>query len=330
MTAREKKLLAMVGLIVLLWGANLLRGKYVAWKDRAVVARDQASQALNRAELDYHRATYARKMLRQWEQKSLPSDAKMAEAEYRNWLIEQLRAAKLSYESVKPTGGAMQAPRTESDHIRLGFAIQAEGKIDAILTFLDRFYRSDQLHKITKLHLTPKKTGDNVTASIDIEALAIQGVDRTSGLATGESDRLAHPSAKDYIERIGERKLFAEYVPPRPPTPPPVARTRDRDPRPRSTPPPFDDSERAFFNATVQGKEEGALRAWVNVRTTGESFQLGAGDKFKIGQLKGEVASVTSRELVIDTDEGVLAIKIGESLRSGKKVSSRSKTNTGG
>jgi hypothetical protein len=291
-----------------------------------VAARDQASQALNKANIEYQRATYARKMLRQWEQKSLPSDAKVAEAEYRNWLIEQLREAKLSYEYVKPSGGAQRTPRTEADHIPLGFGIQAEGKMDSVLAFLDQFYRSDQLHKITKLSLTPKKnSSENVIASIDIDALAIQGVDRATGLADGESDRLAHPSSKDYIERIGERNLFAEYVPPRPP----VVRSEPREPRRTFTPPKFDDSERAFFNAAVQGREEGALQAWVNVRTTGESLQLGAGDKFEIGELKGEVASVTSRELVIDTDEGQLAIKIGESLRSGKKVTGP-KTDAGG
>lgn len=326
MTAREKKLLALVGVIVLLWGANLLRGKYVEWKDRAVAARDQATQARDRAELDYHRATYARKMLRKWEQKSLPSDAKVAEAEYRNWLIEQLHGAKLSYEYVKPTGGAQRGVRSEYDHVPLGFAIQAEGKMDAILSFLDGFYRSDQLHKITKLTLTPKKnSSDSVTAAIDIEALSVQGIDRPSGLATGQSDRLALASPKDYIERIGERKLFSEYVPPRPPQ---QRIVRDSPPV-RRDPPKFDDSERAYFNAAVQGREEGALQAWVNVRTTGESLQLGAGDKFEIGRLKGEVAQVTSRELVIDTDEGRLAIKIGESLRSGKKVSG-TKTDAGG
>ena len=48
--------------------------------------------------------------------------------------------------------------------------------MDAILMFLDRFYRSDQLHKITKLTLTPKKTSrDEVTASIDIEAVGVWG-----------------------------------------------------------------------------------------------------------------------------------------------------------
>ena len=328
MTAREKKLLALVGVIAVLWGLNLLRGKYVGWYDDAVAARDQAVQNQSTAELDYYRATNARKMLRRWEEKSLPSNIKLAESEYRNWLVDQLRSAKLEYEYVKPTSGALRGANTPYDHTPLRFSLQAEGSMEAILKFLDQFYRSDQLHKITKLSLLPKRTGSNISAAMDIEALSIQGLKRAEGLATGVSDRLAHPSSKDYLQRIGGRDLFAEYVPPRPPRPPVV----QREPRPRTPPrqpPRFDDSERAFFNAAVQGKGEGGLQAWVNVRTTGESYQLSAGDKFEIGQLKGEVASVTLRQLVIDTNEGVLAIKIGDSLRSGKKVSGF-KTNAGG
>ena len=52
MTQREKMLLAVVGLIALLWGANLLRGKYVAWHEEAAAAQSEADDALRRAELD--------------------------------------------------------------------------------------------------------------------------------------------------------------------------------------------------------------------------------------------------------------------------------------
>src|SRR5690606_37674970 len=134
-------------------------------------------------------------------------------------------------------GGALRPPRNDTDPTVLSFAIQTAGSMEDILKFLDQFYRSDQLHKITKLTLTPTKGRDEVTASIDVEALAVQGTKRKTGLAQGISERLAQPSAKEYIERITSRNLFAEYKPPRPERPP-VAQTK---PRERPVPPKFDD-----------------------------------------------------------------------------------------
>jgi hypothetical protein len=321
MTPREKKLLAVVALIGLLWGANVLRGKYVAWYDSAAAEQSDATDALRRAELELRRAKYAQRMLREWQDRSLPTTPQRAQAEYRDWLIQGLKKADLQFEYVKPTG-IMRIPSNEIDPLPISFAIQTEGKLEDLLEFLDSFYRSDQLHKITKLTLTPK-AGDRVTATIDVEGLVVQGAKRESGLAEGKSDRLAHDSARDYIKGITSRKLFSEYKPAPPPRPPRVV--EEQRPRTRSTPPKFDDSERAYFNAAVQGKTEGELRAWVNVRTTGESLQLSAGDKFEIGELKGQVASVSLKQLVIETNEGTLAIKLGDSLRSGKKLRSSSR-----
>jgi hypothetical protein len=315
MTPREKKLLALVGLIGLLWGVNLMYGKYVEWYDRAAAEQAEATEALDRAQLEQRRAKYAQRMLRDWQDKSLPTVPQRAQAEYRDWLIRSLKTAELDFEFVKPTG-VMRQPSNVIDPLSISFAIQTEGKLEDVLQFLDQFYRSDQLHKITKLTLAPKP-GDKVTASIDVEGLLVQGAKRDSGLSEGVSDRLALASAKEYVDRITSRKPFAEYRP----APPPRETVVRTERKPREIPK-FDDSERAYFNAAVQGKEEGKLRAWVNVRTTGESLQLGAGDKFEIGQLKGEVASVSLKQLVIDTEEGTLAIRLGESLRSGKKVSS--------
>lgn len=321
MTQREKRLLALVAAVVLLWGGNQARLRYTQWHNQAVQARSSAELALQQAKLQSVRAELAVEKLQEWRDRSLPSDIKVAQSQYRDWLIEQVKGAKLDYDHVKPSGAAARSGVRDGEaYAPLTFSILAEGTLQNVVTFLHRFYQSDQLHKITRMSLRPIEGGDKLRVDLTIEALSVQGTARPSGLSAEESDRLAHASLDDYLQRIEKREIFNEYVPPPPPRPPRVV--REERPRPERRPPPprFDDSQRAMFTGAVQGAEAGKLQAWVYVRTTGERYDLGEGDEFKIGQMEGRVLGVTTRELIIQTPDDVLAVKLGDSLRQGKPL----------
>ncbi len=63
-----------------------------------------------------------------------------------------------------------------------------------------------------------------------------------------------------------------------------------------------------------------SLQAWINIRTTGETLHLGAGDALKVGALEGQIVSVEQRALVYETDGKKYRVALGQSLRSGKEL----------
>lgn len=81
-----------------------------------------------------------------------------------------------------------------------------------------------------------------------------------------------------------------------------VVKLQDPPPpkEPESAPPAFDDSTQTYLTALVQGRND--WTAWMNVRTRGETLKLRVGDAFEIGTMKGKVASVSSRLVMLEID----------------------------
>jgi hypothetical protein len=236
----------------------------------------------------------------------------VAQSQYRAWLVEQLLAAELNVADVSPRSTGQQSTAYQA----LGFEIEASGKLASIVRFLDAFYRSDQLHKISSLRLAPQVEADNLRVNLSIEALVVNGTDRQEGLAQGTSDRLALESADKYIERIGKRTPFVAYEPPPPPRPK-VAE------QPRAKPeekPKFNHAEHAKLTGVVSVGDD--YQAWVTVQTLGERLYLRKGDDVKVGLFEGTVLDVYEKELLVETGEGVIAFRVGDKLTDGKKLTS--------
>lgn len=309
MTKREKTLLAATVTVIVLWGGWTLWGKYSA----AIALREgqsrQAQRDLRTARSEVVLATRAKKNLEAWREQSLPVNIEVAQTEYRAWLMDCLNEAGLEFNqvrrtAVKPYGDAYTA---------IAFAAHAEGDLEKVTRFLYRFYKLPQLHKLTQLSLRPAE-GDGIGMDIMVEALVVDGTERSSGMAEGESDRLALEDVDAYLESIKGRNLFKRYTPPPPPRrdPPPVVK---RDPPPK---PQFDHAKHAYVSAALgdgQGKQ-----VWINVRTTGKTFYLSEGDPIEVGDYKGTVKSIGVRTVVVEVDGKLVQYEIGDQLREGKTV----------
>lgn len=314
MSDREKKLTALVGLVIALWVGNWGWQKYSTWRQAAIGRQTAADSAAQDARLELIQAKQAANRLADYRKRSLPSNAAVAQSQYRAWLVEQLQAAKLEVDDVSPRRTGQRTSAYES----LSYVVTASGKLESVVRFLDRFYRSDQLHKISALRMNPTGENDRLRVTLSVEALVVSGTERATGLAEATSDRLQQESADEYVSRIVSRNPFTAYEPPPPPRrePPKVVREEPRTP-PK---PSFNHADHAKLTGVTS--VGGEFQAWVSVQTLGELLLLGKGDEIKVGQFEGTVVDVYQRELLVETDDGVLAIGIGQTLSDGRALTS--------
>ncbi len=315
MSQREKMLGGGVALVILLWGANWLVGKYRDALSAAEARLASAQQSLDASSLKEHKGKYALKRLIDWRKMSLPRDVGVAQSQYRSWLVDKLSDARMKVADIIPSRG-----QSSSAYYRtLAYNVEAEGTLEAMVKFLASFYGSDQLHKINQLVIRPIGRGNELRVTLSVEAMLLTDADRDSGLNDVPADRLALTETGAYVDSIVGRNLFEPYVPPPPPRPPVKPReVVKREPPPPPPPKPkFDDSEHAFVTAIVQSGDK--LQAWINVRTTGEVLRVKAGDSFEVGLMSGEIRDVTAKRLLLQTaDNTLLEVDLGDSLRDGQ------------
>jgi hypothetical protein len=307
MNKRERILAAAVLLLVALLGGRALLGRYT---DAVELRRNQVSAAKSRlsdAERALAQGREAMHQVEAWQARSLPEDREKARSLYKAWLLEKAKDAGLSVEDITPS------PRTtpSSAFTSIGYQIEGTGSLSAVAAMLYEFYRSPQLHQITRLRLGRPPGATQMNVTLEVEALSLPGAVATDKLPEGESKRLKLASVAEYQKNLTERDLASVYTPPRPPRPA-VAR---RDP-PR--PPEFDDASQARLTGIV-GSSNGR-QAWILVRTTGETLRLSAGDPFKVGSLEGKIVSIDLRSVVFASGDKEFHLKLDQSLRSAMEM----------
>ena len=102
-----------------------------------------------------------------------------------------------------------------------------------------------------------------------------------------------------FPKKVAKREYTIRFSDPPPPTVPTVQED-------------FDAAKLAFFSATVQIND--LLEAWIVRRETGTLLKLHIGDEIEVGTLYGVVDRISFKELEIDTPDGFLLIKRGQSL----------------
>jgi len=243
-----------------------------------------------------------------WQQQSLPSDMEQARSLYRAWLSDTAKQSGVVVDDINPMPQTARSQAFRS----IGYTIQASGSLRAVTAMLYEFYSKPQLHKITRLQLNRVPGSSDLKVVMEVEALSLPRAVAVDSLPEGKSQRLALASLEDYQKSLIERDLVTAYSPPRPPQQTAAAR---REP---PAPPKFDDAEHAHFTGTVGPLSN--LRAWINVRTTGETLHVGAGDDIKIGLFEGKVISVQPRALILKSGEKMIRVALGQNLRSGKEI----------
>jgi hypothetical protein len=286
-----------------------LLGRYQDAVARADAQLANADLQLADANLALARGEAALEQFAAWQDRSLPANPNVAKSLYRTWLIEQLNAAQLRTADIAPEPSTRRSRAYET----LAFRIDAVGSLERLTDFLYAFYRSDQLHKLTYLRLTPTDASGDLRIELKVEALILQGSTNTEKLSELVSDRLALESVEAYRDVIGGRNIFRPYEPPRPVVTPVVAEKSKEEAKPK-----FDDAAHAYVTGIVQAG--GQLQVWVTVRTTGETLRLHQGDAIKVGLLEGQVAEIHPREIVVESGGERTLVSLGQNLREGQLV----------
>jgi hypothetical protein len=310
MSNREKILALAVVCLVGLWGAKVLYGRYQRGQDNRQTQLQAAHDELATLKLAMMEGERAVRHLEGWQERSLPADREKALTLYKDWLAAKAKDAGLKVDNIKPA----PRPTISSGFRAIGYQLEASGSLESLVKMMYEFYRSPQLHQITRLRLQRPVGGSELQVSLEAEALILPGAVATDSLPQGESKRLKLASVEDYQKSLGERDLASVYTPPRPPREAPTA---------PPAPPKFDDAEQAYFTSTV-GNGDG-LQAWIHVRTTGETLKLNVGEPVKVGALEGQIVSVERWSLVFQTGDQKFLVPIGHSLRKGKPLDAMSK-----
>lgn len=241
-----------------------------------------------------------------WRAASLPSKPQDALLGYQDWLNGLIKKAGFPQQEVISS----QKSEVAGVYRNLHFTVRSRATLEQVTQFLHGFYSAGHLHLIRRMELKPVGTSDDLSVSIDIEALALAQADRANKLSEVPGTRLVSADLDAY-KIIAERNLFA------PPKPPKPVIVKKPEPPPEPEPEPFDPSKYAVFTASVEVGGQ-APEAWVKSRTTDKNLCLHVGDSFEIGPLKGIVTRIGLREVEIEVSGKRHVVPLGESLRKGE------------
>ena len=302
---QREKIMALILLCILGAGG----GMWLFEKYRDSIAKSEsdlqaARDTLSNAQMALEQGKFSMKQLENWQKMSLPPSRDIAGSLYRTWLLQKANAAGLKVDDIIPND---RSKASANNFMSIGYNVKAKGSLTAVTKFLYEFYRSAQLHQVTKLNLINSPGAPELTVDLQVEALILPGATDKDSLPDGQSDRLKLANADEYEKKITGRDLFKVYTPPRPPSKTPVAKTPPRTPE-------FDHATQTKVTGIVGAKA--GLEAWIRIFTTGEVLRLHVGDSLEVGDVKGKVESIEPMAITVKTtDDKQLRIPLGRSLR---------------
>ncbi len=294
MKKREIILAAGLGAILVLYVGNwLYQANYVDPLEQRRAEVDRLRADIAKRELDMARFRKANERLKRWQAQSLPSDAGRARSLYRTWLVGFFNSAEVGPAEVGSAG--FTNPNVDSSepvtrkglYTSLGFSARGRGTLEQLTNFLYAFYRTDHLHRIQTLSLTPVPRSDELDIAISIEALSLPNAERKDRLSTRISDRLASQQLADY-RPIAERNLFG------------IGGGG------------FDAADFAYLTAITE--VNGEPEAWFTLRASGELLKLRHGQSFQIGALEGTIAEISDSDVILLCDDERWLVGVGENL----------------
>jgi hypothetical protein len=275
---------------------NVLQGPIENARQRNASLRKQKKDK----EEDLERAHQATEFLVRWEKQSLPSDLESARWLYQAWLVELVEDVGLGSPSVN---SGQPISRGGLFHT-IGFSVRGRGTLEQLTRFLFAFYRTDLLHQVRLLIITPLANTEQLDLTLSIEAAVLPraGPEGTDGATAEqrqetifedfrrrtyrESERLASLTLVDY-DPITTRNLFGLGGKP-------------------------DPTDHAYLTAinSVDGEPE----AWFTLRATDEVLKLRQGDGFQIGPVAGTIAEIAGSDVIIESDGERWLLTLGERL----------------
>jgi len=203
---RRKKLV--LGVLLSLFGlfsAGQLWTRLVAEPGKEAVAKENGlKERIRKTKLQVKLAKQHVKQLREWRARSLPTDVQSARTLYQGWLNQLVESTGLE-QRVFDSGSPVSRPGL----LVLPFSVRGTGSMEQLTELLYQFYKAPHLHRIRTLSITPVASGSRLSLSLAIEALIVEGCERTDQLAEGNSTALASEQLSDYRVLI-ERNLIGQ------------------------------------------------------------------------------------------------------------------------
>jgi hypothetical protein len=253
---------------------------------------------------DLDKAKRAAVKLDDWQQRSLPSNVEIGRTLYQNWLHEAVnkagfRGTKIDEIPTQPRRGMYE---------ELKYNIRGQATLQQFTSFLFDFYQKGHLHKISLLQITPLEKSGDLELVVTVEALALVDAVNHDKLTTEPGNRLLKKTLDEYSKMIVARNVFAPYEPPKPKGGPSIAHD-DKPPTPK-----FDHLE--FTKLTGITEIDGKPVAWIETKTTGQSYKAREGEELDIAAAKVKVLHIglDTRDIELQIGDDKRTIKLGQNL----------------
>jgi hypothetical protein len=151
---------------------------------------------------------------------------------------------------------------------------------------LYRFYQAPHLHRIRTLSIAPVASGARLSLSFAIEALMVEGCERSDRLAEGVGTALASQQLRDY-RLLAERNLFGQG--------------------PRA-------GIAELTELTAVLTVDGIAEAWFMNRIEDRLHKLRVGDRLQAGWFEGVVVEIEGDDVVLDEGGGRWLLTRGDRL----------------
>jgi hypothetical protein len=288
-----------------------LLGAYVAFRGTMALivdpirARDQRLEAL-RGDVEARReqekqVLAAADRWREWRDQSLPSDARLAQSLYQEFLLGLVETVGLQGATV-----ATLSPAPQGDvFVRYPYTVRARGSPEQLVRLLDGIYSMKLLHQVRQLRVWRADQGNLLEMELRVEALSLND----AGEGAEKELRSWRDRLKDLRTRplmayadLLQKNIFEPYTPPRP-----------RQPVVRSEASPSVNPRRfVYFVGCV--RVGSVAEAWLYDRLSNVLHRLVPGQAVTVAGWEGQLVEAGEGFAVFKVREGYFQLRLGQSL----------------
>lgn len=300
---REKKLAAALGIFMACsFGFDTVDG-LVFQPVRHARSQVQAAAAKNQElALDYQLVEHAQRNLNAVVNQSLPAEPRVAALLYQGWLLERVDDAGL--DAVVTPGRAVV--ENGIGH-RIPFTIQASANLRQIGRFLDDFYSTPILHRIT--YLTIDNGGNSASTdrkiTVTLEALALAGAPSRDSLPEPEHRAGSQTLQNCFARRDPFRRMTVTTS-----RKPVIARQQPPVPAAK---PRVDALETIRLVASIW--QQGQREAWFFDTRTEEELIVRVGAELTVDDFSAHVTDIGSDSITLSSNAGKHTTRLGQTLR---------------
>ncbi len=250
---------------------------------------------------------HALRNLKQLAGHSLPADPGKASVLYQGWLIRHLEQNSIASAIVTPAPAIVE----KSIGHRIPFSVQCQASTNNIAMFLDQFYATPLLHRITNLNIANASDGEAIhRVTISIEALAFDTATNIDALpepaaVTDETSLVAALSKNDIFRRKMPTQEFVPVV--APPAEQVVAEPQPPDPAAKPDP-----RKSIRFVASVWNGDQ--REAWFVDQRSKEERSVIASSELTFPDIEGRILSIDDDTLQLELQGQRCSINLGQTL----------------